>query len=152
MQFTKLYEILSDIIKSGNNPFDINYWTPMYFHPYTTYVKGEWMSNVNGNIVGDYQSFVEKVDGIGDIDEFRNFMITIKSKVTELGYIVPPNIYRDKPKVEYSWDNKVVVSLLGKNEEILFLGWADHALCIGTELMRDCLTRKIVSYSINNPN
>lgn len=42
IQFIKLYKVLSDIIKSGNNPFDVDYWTPMYFHPYTTYVEGEW--------------------------------------------------------------------------------------------------------------
>ena len=152
MQFTKLYKVLSDIIKSGNNPFDVDYWTPVYFHPYATYVEGEWISDVNGNIKLEYQSFAEKVDDLRTMGEFFDFMIAIKSKVMELGYIIPPNIYRDEPKVEYSWDNKVVVSLLGKNEEILFLGWADHALCIGTELMRDCLTNKVVSYSVNNSN
>lgn len=153
MLFSKLYELLRGIIKSGNNPFDVDYWTPVYFHPYVTYVEGEWISNAKKNLEGNYKTFIQnKVKDIGDINEFIGFMTAIKSKVMELGYIVPPNIYRDEPKVEYSWDNKVVVSLLGKNEEILFLGWADHALCIGTELMRDCLTNKVVSYSVNNSN
>lgn len=50
IQFIKLYKVLSDIIKSGNNPFDVDYWTPMYFHPYTTYVEGEWMSIFMGRL------------------------------------------------------------------------------------------------------
>jgi hypothetical protein len=152
MQFTKLYKILSDIIKSGNNPFDVDYWTPVYFHPYVTLVEGEWISSVNVAFELEYQSFAEKIDNLGTMDEFFDFMQNIKSKVTKIGYIVPPNIYKDKPIIRHCWDNKVAVSLLGKNEEILFLGWADHNLCIGTELMSDYLTKKVVSYSVNNSN
>ena len=146
MEYPKLYSTLESIIDSGNNPFDLNYWTPVYFHPYTSLVVGEWIKTDSPR---EYDRFASNIKRLGDFQEFRNFMWFVQSRVTAMGWICPPDMFFKESKIRHDFDNKVAVSLLGKNEEVLVLGWCDHKFCIGTELSKPFLSCDGKAYSIN---
>ena len=61
-----------------------------------------------------------------------------------------PFTSHNKEQISYQWDNKVAVSLLGKNEEVLVLGWADWKFCIGNRLQKPMYESDGGSYNIVN--
>lgn len=76
-------------------------------------------------------------------------MWAMKSRVTAMGWILPVDAWRKESCVSHSWDSKVAVSLLGKNEEVIVLGWKDWNLCIGVELTKPFMAGDGKSYTIN---
>lgn len=135
----KTIELLKNLKKEKVNIYSPSYWSPVYFHAYTSLVEGFWFRDE-----ADYKELQQKIKGLPNFEAFKTFCYKLKETVMRKGY-----------KTSFSpackdWDNKVAISLLGKKDEVLYIGFVDHKLCIGTNLISPMCSTDNQAFEIND--